>query len=346
MNSPDAHSTTDSPWPAAPEPADESITMPQTLAGVFDEAFDLYKRHFGLLAMIVAVGLIPTEILRNTIIAIWLHPLDAHLSGPGASNPDSMVMLRIGQFLFGEPRIGFPGLLAVIVLILLSAPVSVAVSDIYFGRSASVKDCYRRSRPYFMKMAGGYCLVALVAIGVAFASLIVLSIPAGLIAGLVTSVGAPEIAVVVVVVVVAFMFLPYFISCGIVARNFVFMTPLTVLEGLPASFVAYRNHQLVGKKRFWRTWAAVSALPILWIGFQSIFDLSIDSAMQALHLPSIVDFTAAAALGSATHFFLAPYWTIFVTLLYYDYRVRREGFDVRVLSLSNPEPSSSEGAEK
>ena len=342
MTSPDAHSSTDSPWLAAPEPADEAITMPQTLAGVFDEAFDLYKRHFGLLAMIVAVGLIPTEILRNTVIALWLHPLDAHLSGAANANPDSMVMLCIGQFIFGEPRAGFPGLLAFIVLILLSAPISVAVSDIYFGRSTTVKDCYKRSRPYFMNMVWGYCLIALVSIGVAFAGVMVASIVGATMAALFIGVGIPEIGAVVFVV---FMLLPYFFCCGIIARNFVFMTPLTVLEGLPASFVGYRNSQIVGKKRFWRTWAAASAVPILWISLQAILDLSIESTLQVLHLPSIVDFTATAALGSATHFFLAPYWTIFVTLLYYDYRVRREGFDVRVLSLASPDKLAEEGAE-
>ncbi len=317
--------------------------MPQTLAGVFDEAFDLYKRHFGLLAMIVAVGLIPTEILRNTVIALWLHPLDAHLSGAANANPDSMVMLRIGQFIFGEPRAGFPGLLAFIVLILLSAPISVAVSDIYFGRSTTVKDCYKRSRPYFMNMVWGYCLIALVSIGVAFAGVMVASIVGATMAAIFIGVGIPEIGAVVFVV---FMLLPYFFCFGIIARNFVFMTPLTVLEGLPASFVGYRNNQIVGKKRFWRTWAAASALPILLISLQAILNLSIESTLQVLHLPSVVDFTATAALGSATHFFLAPYWTIFVTLLYYDYRVRREGFDVRVLSLASLEQSSEEGAER
>ena len=340
MTSPDTHTTTDSPWLAAPEPADEAVTMPQTLAGVFDEAFDLYKRHFSLLAMIVAVGLIPTEIIRNTVIAVWLHPLDAHLSGAGNVNTDSLFMLRIGQFIFGEPHIGFPGLLAFVVLILLSAPISVAVSDLYFGRATTVKECYLRSRPYFMNMVWGYCLLFLVVIGVAFAGVSLVSIPAALLTGFMAAAGVPEIAAVVLAVLFC---LPYFFCVGVVARNFVFMTPLTVLEGLPASFVAYRNIQLVGKKRFWRTWAAASALPILWIGLQWIFDLSRESAIHAMHLPSVVDFTVTAAFGAATSFFLAPYWTIFLTLLYYDYRVRREGFDVRVLSLTDPERRSEQG---
>jgi hypothetical protein len=340
MTHPDSPSTIDSPWLTAAEPVDESVTMPQSLAGVFDEAFDLYKRHFGLLAMIVAVGLIPVEILRNMVIALWLHPLDAHLSGVANANPDSMVLLRIGQFIFGEPRSGFAGVLAFLMLILLSAPISVAVSDLYFGRAATVRDCYRRSRPYLLNMIWGYCQVLLMAIGVGFLGTILVSFLAFLVGLVITMAGAPEVAI---VIVFAFLSIPYGVYFGIIAKGFVFMTPLTVLEGLPVSYVYNRNNQLVGKKRFWRTWAAVSALPILWIGFQAILYNSLLSALHVLHLPAVLDFVAASAVGSAVHFFLAPYWTIFVTLLYYDYRVRREGFDVRILTLSQPEPTSDTG---
>ena len=340
MTLPDTPSTNDSSWLTAAEPADETITMPQTLAGVFDEAFDLYKRHFGLLAMIVAVGLIPTEILRNTVVALWLHPLDAHLSGADNASPESLILLRFGQFLFGEPRSGFAGLLALMMLVLLSAPISIAVSDIYFGKTTTVRDCYRRSRPYLMNMIGGYGLITLVIIGVAFAGATVVSIPAAIIAGLLASAGIPEIGIVLFLV---FMTLPYCFCAGIFARNFMFMTPLTILEGLPASFVSFRNFQLVGKKRFWRTFSAAAALPILWFGFQSILNASIRGALENLHLPSVANFAAVSAVGTAVHFFLAPYWVIFVTLLYYDYRVRREGFDVRVLSLTKQETDT--GAE-
>jgi hypothetical protein len=139
------------------------------------------------------------------------------------------------------------------------------------------------------------------------------------------------------------MILPYLFWCGIIARSFLFLTPLAVLEGLPVTYVPYRNYQLIGKKRFWRSWAATAALPILWLGFLAILNFSVSSALEALHLPSILDFIAVSALGSAIHLFLAPYWIIFLTLLYYDYRVRREGFDVRVLSLANPDTAAEEG---
>lgn len=316
--------------------------MPQTLAGVFDEAFDLYKRHFTLLAMIVAVGLIPTEILRNIVIAVWLHPLDAHLSGVSNANTDSIVLLRLGQVFFGEPRVGWAGLLAFFVLILLSAPISIAVSDLYFGRETAVRDCYRRSRPYLMSMMWGYCQVLLISIGVGFVGLMVVLMVAGVVTSIFALASVPEIGIILSLIL---MVLPYGFCCAIIARNFLFVTPLTVLEGLPATYVPYRNNQLVGKRRFWRSWAATAALPILWVGFLAILNASITSALVVLHLPSIADFIAVSALGEAIHFFLAPYWIIFVTLLYYDYRVRREGFDVRVLSLTNPETAAEKGAE-
>ena len=316
--------------------------MPQTLAGVFDEAFDLYKRHFALLAMIVAVGVIPTEILRNIIVAVWLHPLDAHLSGVANANSDSLVLLRGGQFFFGEPRSSWPGILAMLVLVFLSAPISIAVSDLYFGRNATVRDCYRRSRSYILPMFWGYCQVALISIGVLFVGLIVISLIAGLVAMIFVKADVPEIMGIFFFVL---LLLPYGFCCAIFARSFLFVTPLTVLEGLPASYVPYRNNQLVGKMRFWRSWAAAAGLPIMLVCFLAIFNISIDSLLDVLHLPSIVYFIAVSAKGTAIYFFLAPYWTIFLTLLYYDYRVRREGFDVRLLSLATPETAPDKGAE-
>ncbi|MCW3095024.1 MAG: hypothetical protein JWL77_642 [Chthonomonadaceae bacterium] len=343
MIQPDPLSTIDSPWLTAAEPVDETVTMPQTLAGVFDEAFDLYKRHFPLLAMIVAVGLIPTEILRNIVVAVWLHPLDAHLSGVSNGNPDSIVLLRLGQFFFGEPRSGFAGILAFLVLVLLSAPISIAVSDIYFGRDATVKDCYKRSRPYLMSMMWAYCQTFLVSVGVIFVGILAASVIGGLIVGLFSLVRLPDIGGVIFLILL--IAVPYFSFQAVIARTFLFVTPLTVLEGLPASYVPYRNNQLVGKKRFGRSWAATSAIPVLWLGFLAILNYSVQGALDVIHLPSVAQFIAVSALGTAVHFFLAPYWTIFVTLLYYDYRVRREGFDVRVLSLANPEKAEEQGAE-
>ena len=316
--------------------------MPQTLAGVFDEAFDLYKRHFALLAMIVAVSFIPTEILRNIIVAVWLHPLDAHLSGAANANTDSLVLLRIGQFFLGEPRSTWPGFLAILVFIFLSAPVSIAVSDLYFGRSTTVRDCYRRCRSYLLPMMWGYCQVALISIGVLFVGILVILMIAGVVASIFFTADLPEVAG---IFFMGLMVLPYFFCCGIFARSFLFVTPLTILEGLPASYVPYRNNQLVGKKRFWRSWAAAVGLPIILACFLAIFNFATDSLLNVLHLPSIVYFIAISARGTGIYFLLAPYGTIFLTLLYYDYRVRREGFDVRLLSLATPETALDKGAE-
>ncbi len=340
MTSSESSNSIDSPWLAPAEPVDESITMPQTLAGVFDEAFDLYKRNFIVLATIVAVGLIPSDILLHTVVALWLRPLDAHLSGLSNPPAESLVMLRIGQLFFGEPRYNISGLLGYIIPLLLSAPISIAISDIYIGRTPTVKECYKRSRPYLLNMIGGYCLLALVFIGVISVSAVILMFAAAAIAGALSAVGLQILGIVLAVII---MVLPYFVGCGVIAKNFLFMTPLTVLEGLPASYVSFRNNQLVGKKRFWRTWTAASFLLPMVIGLQSLIGGSIDSSLSALHLPSIVEFVVNAVLSTGTRFFLAPYWIILLTLLYYDYRVRREGFDVRVLSLGADEAATEKG---
>lgn len=341
MTLPGSSPTTDSPGLTRADSIDESALMPQTIASVFDEAFDLYKRHFALLAMMVAVGLIPIELLRNVVIAVWLHPLDAHLSGLKETAAVSQILLVLGQLVFGEPRAGFPGILSLSVQIVLGAPVAVAISDLYFGRTPNVRDCYRRCRPYLLGMVGGYGLVFLVSVGVLAVSAIAIACVFGLIALPFVYLRLPDVAA--AIFLIPTIVLPYFACMGFIARNFVFLTPLTILEGQSASYASVRNFQLIGKKRFARTWAATAALPILIFSFEAILTNSIGPVIQMLHVPSLVDFILSTAVSTAVHLFLAPYWIIFVTLLYYDYRVRREGLDLRMLSLVQPSEASNSG---
>jgi hypothetical protein len=306
--------------------------LPQTLGGVFDEAFDLYKRHFSTLAMIVAIALIPTQILLHTIVAIWLRPLAHSLSGP---NPDVdlLLLMRFGYFLTGDPREGYPGLISLVLPILISGPMSVAVSDIYLRKTPSAWDAYRRARPFLPRLLGGYILIGLAFIAVTAVSFLVLSMVMGVLATVVSWLGAEEIGIVFVILMILG---PYLLGCALVARDFAFTTPILVLEGAPLSFLSSRNKQLVGPTRFRRTWGALVFLPIVTFGLQFLILQAIVMTLHSFAVPALLQFIVETALGTATAFFFQPFWMIFITLLYYDYRVRREGFDLRVLSLGMP----------
>src|SRR5581483_7444775 len=84
--------------------------------------------------------------------------------------------------------------------------------------------------------------------------------------------------------------LPYLISWAVIARFFIFTTQLIVLEGLSISEIPARNALLVGKARFWRTFAAVFFLPIVTFGLQALIQYSTLAALRLLRLPPLPQF--------------------------------------------------------
>jgi hypothetical protein len=75
---------------AVPTETCRYVLLPRPMSAVFDEAFDLYKQHFFLLALIVATLYIPTQIILHGLETQWLRPLltrledmsDAEAFGP------------------------------------------------------------------------------------------------------------------------------------------------------------------------------------------------------------------------------------------------------------------------
>ncbi|HZO89282.1 MAG TPA: hypothetical protein VFB38_13195 [Chthonomonadaceae bacterium] len=339
MSSPQRSSSEPQNVSSEPSETGRSITealLPQTLAGVFDEAFDLYKRHFSTLALTAALLYLPAHIVLNGLLYLWLRPLQTELAAQrGSADFDVFFQVGLVFLLFS--------LVVMAALILTTGPVAVAVSDLYLGRRVSVREAYRRARPHLLRLFGGWLVVALAFIGISFVSFFVITVLLALILSALGLRGTnsgltEEIGVVVGLLMVL---CPYFVGCMVLARNYLFTTQLIVLEGLGVSQVSPRNTQLVGKARFWRSFWAVFFLPILSFGLISMISYSARSALSLVPLPPLADFLATTAVSVAASFFIQPYWMIFLTLLYYDYRVRREGLDLRILSANLPQPEQA-----
>src|SRR5579864_2444833 len=117
------------------------IAPPQSLSGVFDQAFDLYKQQFKTLALISALLYFPTQILLHGVYNTWLLPLFTHLQTPtGNGDAESWLTAIAGGLMIGGPEYGLPGLLPLCVLALMSGPLCVAVSDVYFGRTPTIRE--------------------------------------------------------------------------------------------------------------------------------------------------------------------------------------------------------------
>lgn len=311
--------------------------LPSTLAGVFDEAFDLYKRHFAAFAMTIAAIVIPLQIVLQIVESVWLRPMALRLNAQGGAADLSLAFFTyLGYFLTGTPRTDSPGILTLAALAVASGAITLLVADIYSGKQPSVRTTLRGVRPYVLSLIGGWTLAGVVFLAAAAIAFTVLSILFTLVVMATASLLGQVSETVTTIGALGMILSTYAFAAAVLAYYFVFTTPLIVLERAPASQVSARNIQLAGKNRFWRTWGAVTFLPLVTLGLMMLILWSTELMLERLQLPPLINFMTDLALSTAILLFFQPYWMVFLTLLYYDYRIRREGFDVRLLSANFP----------
>ena len=253
---------------ALPEITREDLLTPRRIGGVFDLAFDIYRAHFRTLLTTVVALLLPMQAVLYVLYNTWLKPLsnyaDAHSddAGPG------LALIGGGMFT-GDPHLGIPGVLALLVLAVTSAPVAIAVADIYRGKTPHWLDCYRRAFPLIPRVIGGWIIVAL-AFAAVLSFALVLCFLMLIVAGILLRGSGKMPDFVAVLLFLLITVLPYGLGMTLVAFNFCFTTPLIVLENLPITLIPARNWQLVGKRRVLRTWAAIVFLPVVFFTVQGL----------------------------------------------------------------------------
>lgn len=275
---------------------------PMNFGEVLDGALVIYRRHFGLfLKLAVIVLAIPVLLL-------------AYL---GARS--------LGSFLTPTPNLAAVFLLIpVFILYYLASLVLVAgtvriISDSYLGRPPQLADALS---------LGLAKLWGLVAVGLGKGViLLLLSMAVGVVVAVlgVVAKGAGVVAVLLAVAAgLAGCWLVVFVLCG-----YGVTTPVVVLEELGSSFDA-----------FGRSWDLTSNFRLKVLGLGALAFLLFNAlpswVLQGL---SVVARTVAppvsfalGALATVVPVLLTPALAAVITLMYYDLRVRREAFDLQMLS--------------
>ncbi len=205
-----------------------------------------------------------------------------------------------------------------------------------------------RSRLGTLTLASLYLLAAGILISIVFTTIFVVAIfLVALVVGALTALDLPPmvagvISVVLLVVVMAAVGLfvvPFILSFV------VFVPQAIMIEGCSASTALSRAMSL--GKSCWKTVlgilvfsyctsfsiAAAVFIPIgllLWLGNLLDFDLDTFNAING-------------GVSQFSSFLVVPVWAISYTLLYFDSRVRKEGYDVDLLARRLPQPPPSRG---
>lgn len=303
----------------------EESFLTASLSGVFDEAFDIYKQNFLPIFLLMAVVYFPLQIVLHGAVNTWLVPI-IH-SAENADTPDivSGMILVFGLLFTGLPEAAVPGLATLLCMTLLSGPLCILISNIYHGSPMSIINAFRACRRHYFKLVISWTVTALAFVGILITSFGIVSTLFFFIA-IIFQGNLPN--AVSVVILLLMLLIPYLTGCAMAAKWYIFTTPLIVLEGQPISKVPARNSQLTDSAPFRQNWLAAISLPLITYGLLLLLMFSIDSITRLFHLTAGAEFVVQTGLANFIFLFFQPFWMIFLTLLYYNYRAKSEGLDI------------------
>ncbi|WP_420631454.1 hypothetical protein [Candidatus Leptofilum sp.] len=280
---------------------------PLSMAQLLDRAIRLYRKNFLLFIGIVAVAQIPATAVN--MIGLWLAPAPVIGFNPAATVTDVWLQTFESMGFGNNPWVWLGRLVTLLLVQLATAAMTKAVAENYLGHKIGLFDAYRKIGRSGLTLLWATFLSLLVIIGLVVWWVIVPCL------GWLTGLGM----------------IFYF---GLVVLPLI--APIVVLEKRSARTAIQRAWDL-SRRRFW--WL---------IGFMLLLGLfgQLIVTGPALLSVLIVEGAIGSGLDAATASLVQqvidllltliylPLQLTCVTLLYFDVRVRTEGFDLALLALS------------
>ena len=298
---------------------DERRYRPLSTVDLFDEAFDLYKRNFVLFLTIVATVVIPVAFLTDIYALKWANAVIAQLSSLQASSMDPTIALNDLTEFLKEGAISLAFYIPVWTLQFVT--LTIAVSARYLGRPMTVGQAYIEAVGRFASGLVSTALFVFVSLlGVLFLGLAALD---------------PDLAPIFVSIG---MFFEFFIAVVVTARYPLFMGAV-VAEKLGPINALNRSADLTKRETGRLVWAlmclAVISI-IIYSALQGIIVLFTGGIVNSEYLtvPALTQnrFVASQVAGDLATLLLTPFEIIVITILYFDLRIRKEGFDMELLA--------------
>jgi hypothetical protein len=293
---------------------------PLTLGELFDRAFVLYRRHFwlfvgitaipGVFALVVALaqqamqnvaatntasGVDPTE---NAVFALWLAA--------------GVIVAALAY--------------AVVYTISLGAT-TYAVSEIYMGRTATIAEVYAKVRPRI-----GRLILLMLAMVLRIGGVLVLGSFLAVFGAGVTAIIHPIVSGIVAVL----CFLAMFAGMAVLSLRYSLAVPSMILEGLWARSSLQRSVELT-RGRLGRVFLLLLCAAMVTYATALLFQGPFMFAAFAAGLETRTGMwlnIVAAFTGTIGTTLTAPFMIIGLALLYYDARIREEGFDLELALVS------------
>ena len=312
---------------------------PMSLGDMFDAAFRLYRRFFLTFIGIAALLQVPLAIAQmavqllvgGNLLTNWMRVV----TRPGSTGSNPFENLPLGQIITYFALVF--GLAMVQVLLtqsLMTGALANAVARAYTGRPVSIIQAYQIGWRRFFAL-----------VGAALATFLVGAVALGVLGGCTVGVGflllrsgnenAGILAGVLVAIAAFGLFALLILASMFFYTRLLLTTQAIVLEG---------QGPLAGLARSWRLtsgafWRALAITVLMYILAYIIAGIPASVISFALQLLSAGDLTAvmrnqAIVSGVALlgQIIVIPLQLVIYTLLYYDLRMRKEGYDLELMA--------------
>lgn len=282
--------------------ADKLYLRPLTISDIIDASIWIYRRNFAPILGIAAVVQIPIMVVG---IAVQVSIM-----------PILMASDQSGSEVSLEQMSGAIGPMVLLFLMGLLYPLgqaalAIGISERYLGRPISVRDAYEAALPRWGQVLWTTILYWLICYGVFIGGLFL--------AG-------------------------FALMVWLAVRYMLGPAVINVLENRSGRDALARSWSLTAEN-FWRIFGALSILMLL--AAVVTYGVSLPVQIVAgvlgeqnpqLALPAVV---LSQVVSSLVSLLLQPLWMIGVVLVYYDLRIRKEGFDLMIMaeSLGRPAPA-------
>jgi hypothetical protein len=273
-----------------------------SLGDLLDEAFQLYRGNFLVFLGIAGLAYVPFILVIGVLAAILAATSVLSLLSRGFGSLSDSQ--QAGLMLAGGLSAIAIFVAYIIVFSLMSGALSVAISRRYLRYPITILESYR---------IAGRRLLALVGTQLLFILLCLLMS--------ITLIGIP--------------FAIFF------AVRWILFAPVTVLEGAHGGMTALKRSSALIRGSWWRTVGVLVVVSIIINILSSITSSVISVATLAL-VSGIAGQIVRQIVSAMVSIVFTPLSAAVVTLLFYDYKIRKEAFDLETLARHHAELPGSE----
>ena len=293
---------------------------PMTVGELFDRAFMLYRRHFRVFVGITAIpgifALIMTLAQVGLQNAVIPSP-DTAAASPtaGVENLATVMMLFAGMML--------AMVVYWIVYMIALGATTFAVSEIYVGREIGIAHVYSRMRGRIGALMVLMLLTGLRVGGVALIGVFTIGLGAAVGGGGNRLLGG---------IIAVLMGMGLFVVCFVMMLRYGVSVPALVVEGLPPSAAIRRSVDLT-RGRLGRVFLLVVCATLVTYAALVLFQGPFFAGAMLTGLDTAQGFwlnIAGSVSGTIGTTLTTPFMIIGLALIYYDARIREEGFDLEL----------------